>query len=114
MQRIDAKKDDGLFEEEDRATRQLLQEQYKRLIFQEEIKRKQCSRIKWLEAGDQNTKFFHVMAAARRRVNRINVIAARGHIRDKRQDIEREIVDFFFRSYILVMVDLGLRWMEFH
>ena len=40
------------------------------------------------------------MATAHRCINRINDIAARGRIWDERQDIEREIVDFFRQLYI--------------
>lgn len=36
--RIDGKEEEGALEEEDRANRQFLQEQFCRLIFQEEIK----------------------------------------------------------------------------
>ena len=74
---IDMKEEEGLIEEEDRANRQFVQEQFRRLIFQEGIKWKLRSRIKWLEAGDRNT-IFSAMATARRSVNRINVIEARG------------------------------------
>ena len=113
MLRIDGKEEEGPIEEADRANRKFLQEQFRRLIFQEKIKWKQRSRIKWLRAGNGNMKFFHAIATASHRVNRINVIEAKERIWDKRQDIEREIVDFS-SSYILVMVDLGLGWMEFH
>ena len=99
IQMIDEKEEEGSTEEADRANRKFLQEKFRRLIFQEEIKWKQCSRIKWLKAGDGDTKFFNAIATARRRANRINVIEARGRRWDKRQDIEREVVEFFQHLY---------------
>ena len=47
---IDVKEEDGLLLEDDRVNRSLLQKDLHKLIFQEEIKWKQRSRIKWLEA----------------------------------------------------------------
>ena len=100
MLRIDGKEEEGAIEEADRTNRKLLQDQFCRLIFQEEIKWKQRSRIKWLKAGDRNTKFFHAIATAYRHANRINVIEARARIWDKRQDIEREVVEFSQHLYL--------------
>lgn len=79
IQNLDVKEEVGKLEEEDRLRRSSLQEELRRLIFQKEIKWKQRSRNKWLEAGDRNTKFFHAIANSRRCLNRINVISA-GHL----------------------------------
>lgn len=63
---------------EERESRKDIQDQFRRFIVQEELRWKQRSRNKWLEAGDHNTKYFHAIANARQRVNRITAIAARG------------------------------------
>lgn len=39
------------------------------LLNQEELYRKQRSRVKWLKEGDENTKFFHTVANGRRNRN---------------------------------------------
>lgn len=41
------------------------------LLFQEETYWKQRAKLFWLEEGDENTKFFHSNASARRKANRI-------------------------------------------
>ena len=60
-----------------------LQDQFRHVLFQKEIKWKQRSRNTWLEAGDRNTKFFHSIASARRRVNRVSAIVANGRLGEK-------------------------------
>ena len=87
-----------LLEEEDRINRKNCQ-QFHKLFFQDEIKWKQRSRIRQLEARDWNTKYFHAIANARCHVNRINAISANGRVWEKREDIEREVVHFFQQLY---------------
>ncbi|KAI5325859.1 hypothetical protein L3X38_034933 [Prunus dulcis] len=48
-----------------------LVEEFNTLLDQEAICRHQKSRIKWLQAGDRNTKFFHLSTIIRRRRNKI-------------------------------------------
>ena len=76
-----------------------LKEQFRRLIFQEEISWKQRSRNKWLAAGDRNMRFFHAVASTRRRVNRKNAIEVGGRLWEEKPDIENEIVHFFQTLY---------------
>lgn len=42
------------------------------LLFQEEIYWKQRAKLFWLTEGDENTRFFHSSASARKRTNKIN------------------------------------------
>lgn len=68
-------------------------------MLQKEIKWKQWSRNKWLEAGDYNTKFFHATANARSRVKWINSIFARDKLWKNKEDNERKVVFFFQQLY---------------
>lgn len=52
-----------------------------------------------MEAGDTNTKSFHATTNARYQVNRINVIATRGGVWEKREDIQSEIVCLYQNLY---------------
>lgn len=57
IQSIDGKEEYGSFNVEDRERIKSLYDQFHRLVVQEELKWKQRSRCKWLEAGDRNTKY---------------------------------------------------------
>lgn len=50
---------------------QRIKSQLEEWFFREELLRKQRSRCDWLKEGDKNTKFFHVRASTRRRMNQI-------------------------------------------
>ena len=57
---------------------------------------KQKSRIKWLKEGDQNTKYFHGMMAARQKRNTISVLTdLEGHKLISYHQISNEAVTFF-------------------
>lgn len=62
----------------------------------EEILWIQRSRVSLSRECNQNTKFFHKRASARRKINRINLlISQNGNIIDDQLGIEREVVSFF-------------------
>ena len=55
-----------------------LKNQLHAILLQEEIIWKQRSPITWLKHGDQNTRFFHVMASVRKRKNTIAYLEHQG------------------------------------
>lgn len=59
----------------------------------------QISRVKWIEAGDCNSAYFHKMVASRRASNQIHYpIENSGHIIDSPQEVQSHCVNFF--SYL--------------
>lgn len=68
---LDSKEVVGQLCEEEVSNRLSLKEEFLRKVREEEIKWRQRSRCKWLKKGHGNTKFFHGMAAAGQRGNRI-------------------------------------------
>ena len=55
----------------------------------------QKSRVKWLQEGDKNTKFFHLMASTRRRMNSIENVSIDGMVYEKPEDISEAIASHF-------------------
>jgi hypothetical protein len=49
-------------------------------LLQEEIKRRQKCRIRWLKEGDKCTKFFHHIANSNRRFNSIESSSINGSL----------------------------------
>lgn len=78
----------------------------------EEISLKQKSRALWLkdEDEDENSKFFHWMANARRRINYISKIK-RGCRVLHEAEIKEEIACFFLKTYIRRKILLDWIWM---
>ncbi|XP_028549984.1 uncharacterized protein LOC110097240 [Dendrobium catenatum] len=57
---------------------------------------KQRAKVKWINEGDQNSKFFHSFASARRNVNFIASIKDElGILVDKKNEIEEVLIQYF-------------------
>uniref|UniRef100_A0A803P621 Reverse transcriptase domain-containing protein n=1 Tax=Cannabis sativa TaxID=3483 RepID=A0A803P621_CANSA len=66
------------------------------LLEQEEMYWQQRSRIDWLQLGDQNTKFFHSKASARKAKNKIKFLQTEGGLRvTSKHDMAEAIQDYF-------------------
>ncbi|KAL9673280.1 hypothetical protein QQ045_029535 [Rhodiola kirilowii] len=65
-------------------------------LIREETMWAQRSRISWLSQGDNNTKYFHLKANARRRINTISsLVDSEGRSYSNLVDIERVAVSYF-------------------
>ncbi|KAL9686475.1 hypothetical protein QQ045_023935 [Rhodiola kirilowii] len=65
-------------------------------LIREEFMWAQRSRVAWLSEGDNNTKFFHQKANARRRINTINSLVDKdGRSHSYPTDIEKVAVSYF-------------------
>ncbi|XP_077249381.1 uncharacterized protein LOC143888877 [Tasmannia lanceolata] len=91
--------DSGLASAEDFEQQGRLIQEHKELLMLEEISWRQRSRVKWLLEGDKNTAFFHAIASARRRRNRIESLEVEGEIVSDRERIIEEIIAFYRSLY---------------
>ncbi|XP_077239712.1 uncharacterized protein LOC143880611 [Tasmannia lanceolata] len=76
-----------------------VKEEHKVLLLQEEIFWRQKSRVNWLKEGNKNTAYFHSMASARRRNNRIEALEVKGFLSCSKDVITKEIVDYYRSLY---------------
>lgn len=54
----------------------------------------QSSRAKWIKDEDKNVRFFHSIASFIPRNNAIDRLVIDGHVVEKQEDIQREVVSF--------------------
>ena len=66
----------------------------------EKISWRQKSRITWLREGDKNTKFFHRVANARRRVNTIFRLEVEGVVLEEEEAIRLAVEKFYKELYV--------------
>ena len=99
IKNLDIQEEARCLTEEELARRTSLKIDFEKKVKEEEISWRQRSRCKWLKEGDKNTKFFHRMASARRRNNRITSLVD-GDVRlSDRENIVNHIKDFFATLY---------------
>ncbi|KAG9443780.1 hypothetical protein H6P81_015120 [Aristolochia fimbriata] len=79
--------------------RDLLTKAYEDKVTQERIYWKQRARFKWVKEGDGNTKFFHAIASAHKRRNRISSLTIDGVEISSKQQIIKEFTDFYSDLY---------------
>lgn len=99
IQEFDIEEEAGVLDADDRDRRLTLKNLLLRKLSRQVVKWKQKSRCKWLKEGDENTKFFHSLALARNRFNRISVLVDSNQRLEKREDIVEHITLFFKKLY---------------
>lgn len=79
-----------------------VQQRIEQVWRQEELYWGQCSRLKWLQGGHRNTKFFHATTLQRRERNRIQRIQdAQGKWVEGKEDIFNAVLGYFQEVYKL-------------
>jgi len=73
--------------------------EYEEVARNEEIFWRQRSRVQWIKCGDKNTKFFHRMATAHKRLNTIDSLLINGELSSDLVAIKGSIVDFYQDLY---------------
>nr|XP_017245467.1 PREDICTED: uncharacterized protein LOC108217129 [Daucus carota subsp. sativus] len=69
-------------------------------LLHEEMYWKQRAKLFWLKEGDENTRFFHASATARKKANRINFLVNDDGVRiDKAEDMGELIKDYYQRVF---------------
>ncbi|XP_077249006.1 uncharacterized protein LOC143888448 [Tasmannia lanceolata] len=76
-----------------------IKQEYQTILLHEEISWKQKSRVRWLAEGDKNTAYFHAIASARRRRNKIVVINKGGQMVSSKEGISSAIIEFYSNLY---------------
>ncbi|KAL6288610.1 hypothetical protein ACE6H2_006120 [Prunus campanulata] len=70
------------------------------LIFKQEVKWRQRSKVQWAKEGDGNTKYFHSVASGFRKRNLIDKLEVEGlGILEEETHIEKEVINFFKNLY---------------
>ncbi|XP_077226202.1 uncharacterized protein LOC143859364 [Tasmannia lanceolata] len=76
-----------------------VKEEHKGLLLHEEITWRQKSRVRWLKEGDKNSAYFHALASARRRKNRIEYLEDNGIKVSGKDEVTNVILNFYTSLY---------------
>lgn len=83
--------DSGLYPEE-LPQRIKFKEELIDIVYKEEIRWQQKSRIHWLKKGDCSTKFFHKVAKGRKARNLVSSLYVDGYMVEDIEQIEKELI----------------------
>lgn len=78
------------------------------LLLHEEVYWKQRAKTFWLAEGDENTKFFHATASARRKTNRITHLDTDDGMRVEKQDDMCKVVFEYFSKVFTGSQSIGM------
>ncbi|XP_039053456.1 uncharacterized protein LOC120195524 [Hibiscus syriacus] len=96
---LELKSQGAAFSQQDRDQLMFFRNELWRLHRIEESIWCQKSRVKWVKEGDRNTRFFHLSALNRNRINEINSLKVEGVELTDTAHIKSHVSDFFKRFY---------------
>ncbi|XP_077211531.1 uncharacterized protein LOC143846836 [Tasmannia lanceolata] len=107
LNHLERKEEQILLNTEEKMERAALMEEHEEILRREEIGWRQKSRGLWLKEGDNNSKYFHLMASMRRRINFINSIRDGESLIEDRETIKDMIISFYSNLYTIGALKLG-------
>lgn len=99
IKNMDGKEAEGTTTEEDRILRVNLKSDYCKWALLEDKRKKQKAKDHWLQEGDKNTSYFHMIANGRRIHNNIGCLKLDGELTEDRGRIAQHLKDFYEELY---------------